>query len=1243
MTLSVKGTQDLGLVDRSVGASPALATGANSVAMAIAANGEGVQNQKVPYLGGVAGTLAHYQDTPNQSSAAIYYWTPADVASMSGFALTFPGAGSLGSSYYGLVYFSVNDFGYDSSQDWSESCGTCGGGNDMYGNVGIPSACIDGQFLHVMAFDGYSGHSGLTGSPTQVFTYDGTHNAAHYKVNTTTLNQGYSCGGLNFYMTALGVVFYDADTDITVSPDPVVVQVTAPTHTEVGVYPDISEFDNQAQVEVIVPEPTIIVTHPQQIPLVGVHEKMPGRVPLSTVSNPTLTEVQDIPQWVDSSTMPAAAPTHASTTGQTTDDHHAKSHAHDGADGSGTIQTWEDIRPGWNGMTVQDVSQTISETGGTVYLNLDANPTGNITYMFGGNEVVLSAPVSIALTAGTDTSPTMNYVYITETGGVSTLAAGASWPAVEDYAPVGTVLVQSAASVALYGVMKHHAWTDHVQDSRGIGHIGHINAKLRGESATWISGAAGSPLVISSPDAYMTTSTGVVYQLHPHTMPALDMSTDGAHVINEPTTPNLRITSLDGLSQDASGGTINNRWFTLVLWGVISENDADCRLIINLPTGTYSNEALALADSDNYAVYAIPTDYTGVGFLMAAYVVQGKTSGTWVESVVRDLRGLKPAISPGTGTAVTSHAALSGITTDDHHVKYTDAEAVAATAASYEAAGAIATHAAITDAHHARYTDTEADARVAVHTGDATDAHDASAISVLDTAGNVDATDVEAAIAEIYTDMGLLGAGTPASTVTSETTYGIAAAVGVGTDYARNDHTHGSPADPDVAGAISTHASVADAHHAKYTDAEAVAAVEASASVDFTGNITMAASKNLTFASESNTIGSSTYGVENLYVDNILGVTGGNIDMNAVSVRIDGSTDVRFYGGASNSLLIWDGDQFYVTEASTGSKRLGHSSNYWDAAYIENIYVSGTVDGVDVSAHAADVDAHWAAMDTQTYDTDGSTFTKPTGPFRMARIVLVGAGGGGGSGSRGTSGSNRSGGASGGGGGVLDVIIPFDDLPSSATVTIGTGGAGGAVQTSNSSNGNGGSDGTDTTFVGTGLSLTAGGGDGGGAGLVSQIYSFSGGSGGTGTYAGTGGSPSRTSGNGMDGGTILVDVGGSIRGLFVGSGGAGAGGAGGGINTSNTARAGGAGYGGPAAVGGAGGSGAAGSAGAAPVYGHLGGGGGGGGGGRQTGASYAGAAGARGGGGGGGGASTNGYASGAGGAGGDGYWAVVCF
>lgn len=43
------------------------------------------------------------------------------------------------------------------------------------------------------------------------------------------------------------------------------------------------------------------------------------------------------------------------------------------------------------------------------------------------------------------------------------------------------------------------------------------------------------------------------------------------------------------------------------------------------------------------------------------------------------------------------------------------------------------------------------------------------------------------------------GGGTPAVSVTSETTYGISPAVGAGTNYARQDHTHGSPTAPTAA------------------------------------------------------------------------------------------------------------------------------------------------------------------------------------------------------------------------------------------------------------------------------------------------------------------------------------------------------------------------------------------------------------------------------------------------------------
>lgn len=54
-----------------------------------------------------------------------------------------------------------------------------------------------------------------------------------------------------------------------------------------------------------------------------------------------------------------------------------------------------------------------------------------------------------------------------------------------------------------------------------------------------------------------------------------------------------------------------------------------------------------------------------------------------------------------------------------------------------------------------------------------------------------------------------VGGGTPSDTVAAETSYGIAAAAGTGTDYARGDHTHGTPAAPtpaSIGAATSGHA-----------------------------------------------------------------------------------------------------------------------------------------------------------------------------------------------------------------------------------------------------------------------------------------------------------------------------------------------------------------------------------------------------------------------------------------------------
>ena len=322
----------------------------------------------------------------------------------------------------------------------------------------------------------------------------------------------------------------------------------------------------------------------------------------------------------------------------------------------------------FNGAVVETIDIDITEAAGTVSLELQQDGGGDLTFYFGGATYTLDCTPAetVALTAGTDTAPTQNYVYVTESGGTLTLAKSTTgWPATS-HAPIATVVVQSAASLATDGAYKVHAWTDHIAKSTENGHLSHLNKKIRGLQANWIDGVTPADLSTSDPDAYLSTTSGNVFQLHPHAMPAWDMSGgEPLFVINDPTTSFLRVTSFAGITQDADGTTITaNRYVVVVLWGVISEKSGDCQFYLNLPAGIYNIQAQAVADTDTTAVYTIPADYVGCGFLVARYVLK-KTASGWTQSDKTSLLGQIPSSSVGgSGSTDTSVFALIDGTRD---------------------------------------------------------------------------------------------------------------------------------------------------------------------------------------------------------------------------------------------------------------------------------------------------------------------------------------------------------------------------------------------------------------------------------------------------------------------------------------------------------------------------------------------------------------------------------------------------
>lgn len=323
----------------------------------------------------------------------------------------------------------------------------------------------------------------------------------------------------------------------------------------------------------------------------------------------------------------------------------------------------------FDGIIVETIDIDVVEDGGSVKLQLQRLGGGDLTCLFSGESYILDCTPAdeVPLTAGSDTVPIENFIYITESGGVLTLIASTSgWPT-GPHCHVARVFVQTAPTLAIYGGFKVHAWTNHMNDPDEDGHLSHVNEKLRAAHANWDSGVAASDLVISSPNAYISTTAGVVFQLHPHTMPARNMQTgDPVWLVNDPTTPYKLITTFDDITQDASGNGINNKYMNLVLWGCVSAKEADCKLFINLPTDVYVNEAAAIADEEATTVYSLPADFIGTAFLIARYTVQAKTSGAWSQSNNEDLRSTVPSSGAGGGSTVNAVTASAVIA--DHAI-----------------------------------------------------------------------------------------------------------------------------------------------------------------------------------------------------------------------------------------------------------------------------------------------------------------------------------------------------------------------------------------------------------------------------------------------------------------------------------------------------------------------------------------------------------------------------------------------
>ena len=330
----------------------------------------------------------------------------------------------------------------------------------------------------------------------------------------------------------------------------------------------------------------------------------------------------------------------------------------------------------FNGAILEDHTFDVSSDGVTITATLEKTGGGDLSLFFDGAFSVFdSTPTaSVSLTAGTDSSPTLNYVYIPKST-MTLTSSTLGWPS-EQHVPVGTVLAQSAASAQTQGLYKVHAWTDHLSGSDGQGHLSHLNFWMRQKHAEYLSGMATNFTGSGTGTVNFSVDSGVALQLHTHTTPTY-ASPATAYVINDSATPYNQITDLcSGITTDSAGNSLNGEDYVLVLWQVASQDDEDSRIMVNVPSCSYSgffvSPDTARADASGCTNYTVPNQFKGTGVLLYRLVMAKNAGGTTCtidSDPADDIRGLTPStlIGAGSGTGgVSIHSDLSGLSADDH-------------------------------------------------------------------------------------------------------------------------------------------------------------------------------------------------------------------------------------------------------------------------------------------------------------------------------------------------------------------------------------------------------------------------------------------------------------------------------------------------------------------------------------------------------------------------------------------------
>ena len=324
---------------------------------------------------------------------------------------------------------------------------------------------------------------------------------------------------------------------------------------------------------------------------------------------------------------------------------------------SGTIITtaYDSATTFLDGMAYDKPAITIVQAAG-FWVNVEKLGGGDMDFHLDGVVSTLECTsgagvggkARVAITAGSNANtPQTNYLYVTNTGGTATLTASTSLPT-GSFGWIGKVIVLDTVSHNLYGAIGYQRYTEsETYDSRGL--LSHEREKLRALGAVYISGCAPTFTIWGTPDPdtlHLDVAAGAVYQLHRQTFPSY---LDGPYYYGNGADIYEPIGNLNECLEEQDETSLSGKRFNLVIWGAVNYSTGDCKLFVNLPNGSYTNNPTAMQDRNNTADYSVPDDMRSVAFLIARVALRHTTtsSGTWAELATYNLLGTPLGVRTG--------------------------------------------------------------------------------------------------------------------------------------------------------------------------------------------------------------------------------------------------------------------------------------------------------------------------------------------------------------------------------------------------------------------------------------------------------------------------------------------------------------------------------------------------------------------------------------------------------------------